>query len=81
MAAFEDEGAGVRAALAMLAAFPAFARGEGHPAVTIKVGLFSGACYVVTANGVLDYFGQAVNVAARLQAAGMPASTPGWVWA
>ena len=26
-----------------------------------------GPCYVVTANGALDYFGQTVNVASRVQ--------------
>lgn len=33
----------------------------------LKLGLYCGACYVITANGVLDYFGQTVNVASRLQ--------------
>jgi class 3 adenylate cyclase len=33
----------------------------------LKLGVFSGPCYVVTANGTLDYFGQTVNVASRLQ--------------
>jgi class 3 adenylate cyclase len=35
----------------------------------LKVGVFAGPCYVVTANGILDYFGQTVNLAARLQGA------------
>jgi class 3 adenylate cyclase len=34
----------------------------------LKVGVYSGPCYAVRANGILDYFGQTVNVAARLQA-------------
>ncbi len=67
MAAFEDEGRAVRAAVAMLAAFPGFARQAGHPDVTLKLGVHAGACYAVTANEQLDYFGQTVNVAARLQ--------------
>ena len=33
----------------------------------IKVGLFAGPCTVVTANRALDYFGQTVNSAARVQ--------------
>ena len=33
----------------------------------IKLGLFAGPCYVVTANGALDYFGQTVNFASRVQ--------------
>src|SRR5205807_8187211 len=32
-----------------------------------KLGMHAGACYVVTANGALDYFGQTVNVASRVQ--------------
>lgn len=35
--------------------------------MTLKLGIYEGACYAVTANGLLDYFGQTVNVAARLQ--------------
>ena len=35
--------------------------------IGLKLGLHSGPCYVITANGMLDYFGQTVNVAARLQ--------------
>jgi class 3 adenylate cyclase len=35
--------------------------------VGLKLGLYAGACYVVTANGALDYFGQTVNVASRIQ--------------
>lgn len=68
MAAFQDEGDAVRAAVRMLAAFPGFAREEGHPGVGLKLGVHAGACYAVTANDRLDYFGQTVNVAARLQA-------------
>lgn len=68
MAAFTDDEGAVRAALAMLRAFPEFVRrypyGEG---VDLKLGLHCGPCFAVTANGVLDYFGQTVNVAARLQ--------------
>ena len=36
-------------------------------AIGIKLGIYAGACYVVTANGALDYFGQDVNVASRVQ--------------
>ena len=70
MAAFVDEGDAVRAALSLHAAMPAF-RGQNADAsrTQLKIGVHSGACYVVTANGILDYFGQTVNVAARLQAA------------
>jgi class 3 adenylate cyclase len=33
----------------------------------LKVGLHLGSCIAVTAGGVLDYFGSAVNTAARLE--------------
>jgi len=70
MAAFIRESDAVRAALAMHRAFPAFrVSHENARHNYLKVGVFAGPCYVVTANGILDYFGQSVNVAARLQSA------------
>lgn len=68
MCAFADELDGVRASLAILAAFEEFrARTPVNAQTAIKLGLYSGSCYAVTANGALDYFGQVVNIAARLQ--------------
>jgi adenylate cyclase len=70
MAVFVDELAGVRASVAILEAFETFREGHEHRRRThIKLGFYAGACYAVTANGILDYFGQTVNVAARLQGA------------
>lgn len=68
MAVYADEMDGLRACLEVLQGFDAFrsraaVSGETH----VKLGLYAGPCYVVTANGVLDYFGQSVNIAARLQ--------------
>jgi adenylate cyclase len=71
MAVFADEADGVRGAIAMLRAFEDFRAREElarRREVFLKLGLHAGACYVVTANKVLDFFGQVVNVAARLQA-------------
>ncbi len=70
MAAFPDEAAALRAAIAMQAAWDAFRapRPDGVDTM-LKIGVHAGPAYVVTANGVLDYFGQTVNVAARLQGA------------
>ena len=70
MAAFVEENDAVRAAVAMHRAFPEF-RGRHAEAgeLYLRVGVHTGPCYVVTANGILDYFGQTVNVAARLQGA------------
>ena len=68
MAAFVDDATCARAAFACLAAFDAFRRKTPHAESTqIKLGIHGGPCYVVTANGLLDFFGQTVNVAARLQ--------------
>lgn len=70
MAAFIEERDALNAAFAMHRAFPAFRAGNLDAARTfLKVGVFAGPCYVVTANGILDYFGQTVNIAARLQGA------------
>jgi class 3 adenylate cyclase len=69
MAVFARELDGVAASAAILRAFEVFRAGHPHREQThIKLGLYAGPCYVVTANGVLDYFGQTVNIAARLQA-------------
>ncbi len=73
MAAFVEERDALNAAFAMHRAFPAFRAGNADAARTfLKIGVFAGACYVVTANGILDYFGQTVNIAARLQGASGP---------
>ncbi len=61
-------GDAVMAAVEMLRRFPRFREGIPEAKRTfLKVGVFAGPCYVVTANGILDYFGQTVNLAARLQ--------------
>jgi class 3 adenylate cyclase len=68
MAAFADDRQCALAAIDALGRFQAFCNGRAHGEhVGIKLGMFAGACYVVTANGVLDYFGQTVNVASRVQ--------------
>jgi adenylate cyclase len=68
MASFPEEGALVRAAGKALEAFEEFRASTPHgAAVGLKVGGYAGPCYVVRANETLDYFGQTVNVAARLQ--------------
>jgi class 3 adenylate cyclase len=68
LAAFVDATQCARAAIDALERFEAFRAKEKHgDLVGLKLGLFAGACYVVTANGALDYFGQTVNVASRVQ--------------
>jgi class 3 adenylate cyclase len=70
MAAFVEERDAIAAAIEMLERFPEF-RGTLPEAgrTFLKAGVYAGPCYVVTANGILDYFGQTVNTAARLQGA------------
>jgi adenylate cyclase len=73
MAAFTSERDALDASFAMHRAFPAFRAGNSDAARTfLKIGVYAGPCYVVTANGILDYFGQTVNIAARLQGASGP---------
>ncbi len=68
MAVFEAEEGAVRASVRMLEAFAAFRKTHAHGEAThIKIGLYSGPCFAITANHLLDYFGQSVNIAARLQ--------------
>ena len=44
------------------------ARNPERPPLSIKLGLHSGSCIAINANDVLDYFGTAVNLAARAHA-------------
>lgn len=68
MAAFVDTPACVRAAIGCIREFETFRTTHEHGALTgLKVGLFAGACYAVNANQTLDYFGQTVNCASRVQ--------------
>ena len=69
MAAFVDDLSAVAASLEMLRAFEKFRAEVPNGSRThLKLGVFRGPSYLVNANGVLDYFGQTVNIAARLQA-------------
>jgi class 3 adenylate cyclase len=68
MAVFPDEMDAVRAALDMQRDHRDHALLDERGArVGLKIGVFSGPCYAVTANGVLDYFGLTVNTAQRLE--------------
>jgi class 3 adenylate cyclase len=69
MGVFPDPANALRAvadALAGLARLNTQAGLTGDDALTLKVGLHAGPCLVVTLNERLDYFGETVNVAARL---------------
>ena len=68
MASFLEPRACLHAAIACLRGFERFRKTHPNGADTgLKLGLFSGPCYVVTANDTIDYFGQTVNCAARVQ--------------
>jgi hypothetical protein len=67
MAAFHDPADAVRAVLSIQDEVAKFNRGRGDAKIVLKLGLHAGSCIAVTAGGVLDYFGSAVNTAARLE--------------
>jgi len=67
MATFAEPAAAVRAAIDMLSEIEAFNHGLPGQQLLLKIGLHRGASIAVTLNDRLDYFGQTVNVAARVQ--------------
>jgi len=67
MAAFHDPADAVRAVLSIQDEVADFNRGRSDGGVILKLGLHLGSCIAVTAGGVLDYFGSAVNTASRLE--------------
>jgi class 3 adenylate cyclase len=68
MASFHDPLDALRAALDMHAQIARFNGEAGGDLIGLKVGVHVGTCLAVTLNGRLDYFGQTVNLAARVQA-------------
>jgi class 3 adenylate cyclase len=67
MAAFRDPAHAVRAALDMRREIGAVNLGAPDRELILKIGLHRGAAIAVTLNDRLDYFGQTVNIAARVQ--------------
>jgi class 3 adenylate cyclase len=67
MAAFSRPVDAVAAALRMLQEIGQFNREHSQPAVILKMGAHCGPSIAVTLNENLDYFGQTVNIAARVQ--------------
>jgi class 3 adenylate cyclase len=67
MATFQTSADAVAAALAMRAEIAASNRGRSDRELVLKVGVHTGAAIAVTLNERLDYFGQTVNIAARVQ--------------
>jgi len=67
MASFMSPREGTGAALAMLEEIERFNGNLGRRELVLKMGIHRGASIAVTFNDRLDYFGQMVNVASRVQ--------------
>ncbi|MFA1674454.1 DUF5939 domain-containing protein [Rhizobium mongolense] len=67
MAAFLRPADAVRAALDMRSEIASFNKRQPDKALILKIGVHRGAAIAVTLNERLDYFGQTVNIAARVQ--------------
>ena len=67
MAVFSRPSDAVSAALHMLGEIERYNSEHGDPSIILKIGAHCGPSIAVTLNENLDYFGQTVNVAARVQ--------------
>lgn len=67
MATFLNPVDAVKAAIDMLTEIEAFNKSNNSMDIILKIGVHKGASIAVTLNDRLDYFGQTVNVAARVQ--------------
>lgn len=67
MAAFPDPAQAVRAAMAMMEGIRALSEDWKPEQPGLKVGLHTGPALTVNTGGTLDFFGQTVNIAARVQ--------------
>ena len=67
MAAFLKPADAVQAALEMRSEIASFNERQPDKALILKIGVHKGAAIAVTLNDRLDYFGQTVNIAARVQ--------------
>jgi class 3 adenylate cyclase len=70
MASFSDSASATRAAIQMMESIQSFNRSLGDKGYSLglKVGMHEGPALVVNSDERLDYFGQTVNIAARVQA-------------
>jgi class 3 adenylate cyclase len=67
MAAFFDPAKALEAAFQMHRTIDEDNSARGEPALSLKIGIHHGSCIAVNLNEMLDYFGTAVNLAARIQ--------------
>jgi hypothetical protein len=69
MAAFPSARAAMEAVAEALQNIPKYCKKPDQSPLEIRVGIHAGSACVVPLNGISDYFGQTVNVAARVEAA------------
>lgn len=67
MAAFPNGNDGIAAAIEMMTAMQELNGHSQHQKVGLKIGLHAGPALAINAGASLDYFGQTVNIAARVQ--------------
>jgi class 3 adenylate cyclase len=67
MATFATPDRAIAAALRMREAISGLGREKKHDDLLLKMGIHEGPCLAVTLNDRQDYFGQTVNIAARVQ--------------
>lgn len=67
MAAFPNAENGTAAAISMMTAMNEITGGARQDDIGLKVGLHAGPALAINAGANLDYFGQTVNIAARVQ--------------
>jgi class 3 adenylate cyclase len=67
MATFSTPTDGMRAALSMHTAMNKLNATTEREDLVVKIGLHEGPALVVTVNDRIDYFGQTVNIASRVQ--------------
>src|SRR3982074_1216385 len=67
MATFETPDRAIAAAIRMREAMSDLGAERQHQGLGLKMGIHEGSCLAVTLNGQQDYFGQTVNIAARVQ--------------
>jgi class 3 adenylate cyclase len=67
MATFPSPERGMAAAIRMRSAMRALNVERGNEDLIVKIGIHEGPCLAVMLNDRLDYFGQTVNIAARVQ--------------
>src|SRR5215207_1530839 len=72
MATFPTPDRAVAAALRMRGAARGLDGGRGREDLPLRIGIHEGPCLAVTLNDRQDYFGQTVNIAARVQGLAVP---------